>query len=163
MKSFLVLLLLGNLVAAAWILFEPPVDVVREAARSEQQIAPGSFHLLSDAEVAQRRAEAERKAAAAAAAASAAAASLATVPVADLPLASCIDILGFSSEAATKKLRARLAAASLVARVDSASGDKPLHLRLTGLDGPAELQVHALLKEFPRLELSHCAEAPASH
>jgi len=162
MKSFLTLLLLCNLAAAAWILLEPPVDVVRETARSEQQIAPGSFHLLSDAEVAQRRAEAERKAAAAAAAASAAAASATTVP-ADLPLASCVDILGFSSEPATKKLRARLAAANLVARVDSASGDKPLHLRLTGLDGPAELQVHAMLKDFPRLELNHCSEAPASH
>lgn len=157
MKNFLYLLLLANVAAAAWLVLEPPIDVVREPGRSEQQLAPGSFHLLSDAEVAQRRSDAERKAAAIASAAVASAVPPAAAPPVELPLASCVDISGFASEGATKKLRARLAAAGLGDKVNAT--DKPPRLRLTGLDSAGEAQLHAILKDFPHQEMNHCTEA----
>jgi hypothetical protein len=72
MKRLFVLLLAANLALGAWLLLGDPVDMVREPARMALQIDPGRFHVLSDADAARLRTQADAAAAAGAAAAAAA-------------------------------------------------------------------------------------------
>ncbi len=74
MKVLVVLLLVANVVAAAWISQRTPNDILREPERMTAQIAADKFRLLTDADLArlQKAAEAEAKARAAAAAQAAA-------------------------------------------------------------------------------------------
>ncbi len=69
-KVLVVLLLVANIVAAAWISQRPPNDILREPGRMNAQIAADKFRLLTDADLAhlQKAAEAAAKAQAAAAA-----------------------------------------------------------------------------------------------
>jgi hypothetical protein len=161
MKSFFLALLLANLVAAAWLWLQAPVDVVREPARMDLQIDPGRVHVLSDAEVARLRQKAESDAARAAAPPPPASAP-APAPAMELPLASCIDIGSFASEGATRKIRGRLGTAGLADRLAVVTADKITHLRLTGVDAAGEAQLHVILRDFPKLEMLHCSEAPAA-
>ncbi len=172
MKTALFVLVLGNLVAGAWLLLGTPVDVVREPGRIDQQVNAARLRVLTEAEFARKRDQARMESAAATAPAAnaAAAAPPAPTPTAapvappaaslDLPLASCIDIGPFASDPATRKLRARLATAGLGDHLASSTADKVTRLRITGADAAAETQVHLILRDFPRLEMSHCSEAP---
>jgi hypothetical protein len=165
MKSFFFALLLANLVAGAWLWLQAPVDVVREPGRMDLQIEPARIRVLSEAEVAGLRQKAQSDAAKAAPPPQAPAAvpAAAAPAVADLPLASCIDIGTFGSEAATKKIRSRLNAAGLGERLAVSTADKITRLRITGVDPAGEAQVHVILHDFPKQEMTHCDEAPAAH
>jgi hypothetical protein len=174
MKTAVFALVLANLVAGAWLLLGTPVDVVREPGRIDQQLNAARLRLLTEAEFARKRDQARIESAAATAsaanAAAATAAPPATTPTAapvappaanlDLPLGSCIDMGPFSSDPATRKLRARLAAAGLGGHLASSTVDKVTRLRITGADAAAEVQVHLILRDFPKLEMTHCSEAP---
>ncbi len=167
MKSLFLALLAATLGTAAWLALQGPVDVVREPARLERQLAADQFRLLSEADGARLRSDAARKAAAASSAAAAAPATAAAPGDAaargdDMPVASCIDIGGFASESATRKLHARLVAAGLGDRTTVIGADKTVILHLTGVDAAAEARIHAILKDFPHQEMIHCAEVPAA-
>lgn len=61
MKILVVLLLVANIVAAAWISQRPPNDILREPGRINAQIAGDQFRLLSDAELADLQKKAKRE------------------------------------------------------------------------------------------------------
>ena len=82
-KVLVVLLLVANIVAAAWISQRTPNDILREPGRMNAQIAADKFRLLTDADLNHLQ-----KAAEAAAKAQAAAAAQAAVPPAAAPAAS---------------------------------------------------------------------------
>ncbi|BAP90077.1 putative uncharacterized protein [Burkholderiales bacterium GJ-E10] len=68
-KVLVVLLLVANIVAAAWISQRTPNDILREPGRMNAQIAADQFRLLTDADLAHlQKAEEAAKAQAAAAA-----------------------------------------------------------------------------------------------
>lgn len=52
MKVLVVLLLVANIVAAAWISQRTPNDILREPGRMNAQIAADQFRLLTDADLA---------------------------------------------------------------------------------------------------------------
>jgi phage-related tail fiber protein len=174
MKTAVLALVLANLVAGAWLLLGTPVDVVREPGRIDQQVNAAGLRVLTEAEFARKRDQARIESAAASAPAANAAAAAAAPPAAtpaaapvappaasvELPLASCIDIGPFASDPATRKFRTRLAAAGLGDHLASGTVDKVTRLRITGADAAAETQVHLILRDFPKLEMSHCSEAP---
>lgn len=176
MKSLFLVLLIANLAAGAWLLLQAPVGVVREPGRMDLQLEQGRVRVLGEAEVAQLRQKAQSDAAAAEVAAGAAAATataLTQTPAGtataaggaagvEMPLASCIDIGPFGAESATRKIRARLAAAGLTEHVSTATTDKVTRLRITGVDAVGEAQVHLILRDFPRQEMNHCVEAAAA-
>ena len=69
MKVLVVLLLVANIVAAAWISQRTPNDILREPGRMHAQIAADKFRLLTDADLTRlQKAAAEAKARAEAAA-----------------------------------------------------------------------------------------------
>jgi len=154
MKPLFILLLLANLVAAAWLFLGDPVDMVREPGRLALQIDPARFHIVSDEEVARQRKRSESEAAA-----NANVSTSAPAPV-DLPLAACVEIGGLSSEAAAKKMLARLASLGLGDRTSILPGERNTRLRITGIDAAMEAQIHALLKDFPKQDLAHCIGQP---
>jgi len=171
MKSLFYVLIIANLAAGAWLLLQAPVGVVREPGRMDLQMEQGRVRVLGDAEVARLRQKAQSDAAAAEAATSTAAAPAtppapaaagAGAPALELPLASCIEIGPFGTESAARKIRARLAAAGLTEHVSTATTDKVTRLRITGVDAVGEAQVHLVLRDFPKQEMNHCTEAPAS-
>lgn len=77
MKVLVVLLLVANIVAAAWISQRTPNDILREPGRMNAQIAADQFRLLTDADLAHLQ---KAEAAAAAQAAVPPAAPAATTP-----------------------------------------------------------------------------------
>ena len=162
MKAAFLALLLANMVAGAWLLLGTPVDVVREPGRVDLQVEPARLRVLTDAEFARKRDLAQSEAIAAMEAkGAAAAAATATAAIPEMPLASCIDIGTFTSEAGARKLRTRLTAAGLGDRL-SATTDSDTHLHLTGLDAASEAQIHQILRDFPKLEIVHCSDAAAA-
>jgi len=179
MKTLFIVLLVANLTAGAWLLLQSPVGVVREPGRTELQIEPGRVRILGEAEVAKARQKAAIDAAQSAAAdpapgtpgaisgaspaaAAPAAATAAASPV-EVPQASCIELGPFASEAAARKIRARLAAAGLADHVSTSTNDKVTRLRITGVDDAGEAKVQLILRDFAKQELTHCSDAPASH
>lgn len=172
MRTLFLVLLIADLLAGGWLWLQGPVDQVREPGRLELQVEPGRVRVLTEAELARLRLKAESDAAAqvsgqATAPAPAVAAPAAESPApttagGELPLASCVDIGDFPSEAAARKLRTRLAAAGLDGHVATATSDKLTRLRITELDAAGEAQLHAILRDFPKQELTHCSEAPLS-
>jgi hypothetical protein len=185
MKAVFFTLLLGNIVAGAWLLLGAPVDVVREPGRMDLQVDPGRLRVLSEAEFARKREQAQSAAAAASAETTGAGANgtntppgVAETPAAPqaappasqppapaaalaLPLASCIDIGSFASEAATRKIRTRLASAGLGERSAVLTVNNSTRLHITGVDAAGEAQIHLILHDFPKQEMSHCSEPPA--
>ena len=165
MKKVFLSLLAACVAAFLWLVLQGPVDVVREPGRIDQQLSADQFRLLTEADAARLRAEAERKAAAAPPAAPPASAAPEPVPPSppaateDLPLASCVDIGSFASDGAARKLRNRLAGVGLAERTSVRTVDKATHLRLTGIDAAAEVLIHEILKDFPHQEMVHCSEA----
>jgi len=167
MKTFFSLLLAANVFLGAWLLLGEPVDSVREPGRMQLQIEPGRFRVLSDADFARLRGQAERSAAAASATASAAAAAPAApkadVPlVADLPSLSCVEIGNFPSEGAAKKARARLASLGLADKTSASTVNHATRLRVSGIDAAAEAKIQEILKDFPKQQLEHCAEVSSA-
>jgi hypothetical protein len=161
MKRLFLALLLANLVAGAWLLLEAPMDVLREPGRMDLQLEQGRVRVLSPAEVARKRDKAQNEAAPPPpAAAPIPVAPPAAAPSVELPLASCIDIGTFTSESATKKIRARLSSAGLGEHVATITADKITRLRITRVDAAGEAQIHLLLHEFPKQEMVHCSEPP---
>jgi hypothetical protein len=146
MKGFFFVLLAANLAAGAWLLLGDPVDIVREPARAGLQIAPERFRVLSEADLALLRSQAERNAAAATAAAA---------PV-DAPLADCVEIGDFASEAAARKARARLAAGGVGQPIAIGTLDHATRLRIAGVDPETEVRIDQVLKDYPRQQLVHC-------
>ena len=174
MKSLFLVLLIANLAAGAWLLLQEPVGVVREPGRMDLQVEQGRVQILSEAQVAKIKQKADSDAAASADAAAAAASSsapgaapaasatpaaLATAAV-ELPLASCIDIGPFASEGAARKFRARLATAGLSEHLSTNTADKITRLHITGVDAAGEAQIHAILGDFPKQEITHCTDSP---
>jgi cell division septation protein DedD len=183
MKSLFLVLLIANLTAGAWLLLQEPVGVVREPGRMDLQIEQGRVRILGEAEVSKAKQKADSDAAASAAAATAAATASGgtpatpatpapTAPTAtpqdagaapmEVPLASCIDIGPFTSEAAMRRIRTRLATAGLTDHLSTSTTDKVTRLRITGVDAAGETQIHLILKDFARQALSHCSENPAA-
>jgi hypothetical protein len=159
MKALFLALLAANLAIGIWLLLAGPTDTVREPGRVDLQIDPDRFHLLSDADVARLRGQAERKAAAVAPAAT----PRADAPAANVAATSCVEIGGFPSESAASKLRGRLADIGLGDRTSSITVDHATRLRISRLDAAAKLQIDKILKDFPKQQLERCAEAPGAH
>lgn len=162
MKALFFLLLTANVLVGAWLLLGEPVDSVREPGRLQLQIEAGRFHLLSDADLARTRQKAERTAAVAAVAAAAAAAAATPriePPAANPPSSSCVEIGNFPSDSAAKKARARLAAIGLADRTSASTVNHLTRLRVTGVDPATEAQIDEILKDYPKQQLAHCAEA----
>ncbi len=151
MRTLFLLLVVGNLAAAAWLFLGDPVDMVREPGRLALQIEPERFHVRSEQDVQRQRASAEKEAASAAAA------------LAEAPAVECVEIGIFPTDAAAHKLQLRLAALGLAERVTAVSADHGVRLRVTGLDPAIEVQIDAILRDFPKQELAHCVEAVRAH
>lgn len=176
MKSLFLVLIVANLTAGAWLLLQEPVGVVREPGRMDLQLEQGRVQILTEAQMLKAKQKADSDAAAAAAAAGTAAATpggtatataapataagSASAPAVEVPLASCIDIGPFASEAATRKVRARLATAGLGDHLSTTTADKVTQLHITGVDAAGEAQIHDILHDFSKQEISHCFEAP---
>jgi len=161
MKAFFFLLLAANLGLGTWLLLGEPVDSVREPGRMELQIEPGRFRVLRDADLGRLRGQAAHTAAAAAALA-AAAVPKAEIAAAERPSLSCVEIGNFPSESAAKKLRARLAAIGLTDRTSAGTGNRATRVRLSGIDAASEAKIDEILKDFPKQQLEHCAEAASA-
>jgi hypothetical protein len=158
MKALFSLLLAANVFLGAWLLLGEPVDSVREPGRMQLQIEPGRFRVLSEADFARLRGQAERAAAAAAALPVVPAPPKVDVPVvADLPSLSCVEIGDFPSEGAAKKTRARLATIGLADKTSMSTVNHATRLRVSGIDAAAEAKIHEILKDYPKEQLEHCA------
>jgi hypothetical protein len=172
MKVLTLFLLAANLALGAWLLLEGPVDIVREPARAGLQIGADRLRVLSDADLARQRAQAERTAASAAAAlaaanaapiaAAASGAAVASVAPIDVPAAGCIEIGAFASEAAAARLRTRIATLGLGEHTTMAIATNVpgpfVRLRVSGIDAAGEGRIQHVLKDFPKQELAHCIE-----
>jgi len=161
MKVLFALLLCAALALGAWLYVEGPSSTHREPARLALQIDAARVRPLSDADLARLRSQAEH--AAALAAATAAPAPAPTASAAELPSPACLDVGGFASEAAARKLRTRLGGLGLADKISGSGADAGTRLRISGLDGPAQVQVHALLREYPKLEATHCVDTGTAH
>lgn len=163
MKALFFLLLAVDAALGAWLVLGDPPDILREPERRGLQIEPERFHLLSDAQVAQMRRQAA-PAAAAQSVAPAPATTHAEAPTTDplpgaLPSPACVEIGDFASEAAARKLRARLADIVDEQRISTSTVDRTTRLRVTGVSAAMEARIQRVLKDFPRERLAHCAEA----
>ena len=158
MKALFLALLAANLAIGIWLLLGGPTDTVREPGRVDLQIDPDRFHVLTDADVARLRGQAERKAAVAAAAAP-----RTDAPAANVAAASCVEIGDFPSESAAGKVRGRLADIGLGDRTSSITVEHATRLRISRLDAAAKLQIDKILKDFPKQQLERCTDAPGAH
>ncbi len=152
MKSLFAFLLAANLGLAAWLYLGQPADLVREPGRLELQIEPERFHLLSDAELARRRSQAQS-----------AAAALAAAAAPETPSTRCVEIGIFPSETAARKAGARIAAIGLAEHLTVQAVERGARLHLGAIDAAAEAKIREILQDFPRQQLSRCVEAPAAH
>ena len=159
MKVLFALLLCAALALGAWLYVEGPSSTHREPARLALQIDAARVRRLSDADLARLRSQAEH----AVALAAATAAPTPTASAAELPSPACLDVGGFATEAAARKLRTRLGGLGLVDKISGSGADAGTRLRISGLDGPAQVQVHALLREYPKLEATHCVDTGTAH
>ncbi|SPE25662.1 exported hypothetical protein [Burkholderiales bacterium] len=159
MKAFFFLLLAANVLLGAWMLLGEPVDSVREPGRMQLQIEPGRFRVLSDADLARLRGQAERNAAAAVAAAPV---PKADVAAAERPSVTCVEIGNFPSESAAKKARARLAAIGLADRTSASTVNHAMRLRVSGIDAATEAKIDEILKDYPKQQLEHCTEVSSA-
>ncbi len=155
MKTLFATLLALNLSVGGWLLLYGPVNIVREPGRIGMQVVPEQFRLLSDADVARLRSQADKEAAAMAN-------GTAPAPTVDLPQTDCVLIPNLSP-ATARKLRARLAEAGLSNRITGESENQKDRLRITGIDEATEQRIHQVLKEFPKLNLEHCIGAAGAH
>ncbi len=158
MKALFLALLAVNLAIGIWLLLAGPTDTVREPGRVDLQIDPDRFHLLTDADLARLRGQAERKAAVAPTAAQ-----RTDAPGADVAAASCVEIGNFPSDSAAGKVRGRLADIGLGDRTSSITVEHATRLRISRLDAAAKLQIDKILKDFPKLQMERCADAPGAH
>lgn len=162
MKALFLLLLTANAFLGAWLFLGGPLDVVREPARMDLQIESNRFRLLSDADLARLRSQAERSAAASAAASAPVTTPRPDAPAAQPPLLACVEIGNFPSDGAAKKARARLAAIGLADRTSSSTVGRATRLRVTGVDAATEARIDEILKDYPKQRLEHCAETASA-
>jgi len=158
MKALFLALLAANFAIGIWLLLAGPMDTVREPGRVDLQIDPDRFHLLTDADLARLRGQAERKAAVAAGAAP-----RTDAPAANVAAASCVEIGDFPSDSAAGKVRGRLADIGLGDRTSSITVDHATRLRISRLDAAAKMQIDKILKDSPKLQLERCADAQGAH
>ena len=158
MKALFVVLLTANAVVGAWLYLSGPLDEMREPARMDLQIDASKIRLLSDADLARMRSQAERPAPANA---TAAAPKLET-PTVEPTSTACVEIGNFASEAAAKKARARLAAIGLSDRTSANTVGRTTRLRVTGVDAITQVRIDEILKDFPKQRLEHCAETASA-
>lgn len=158
MKALFIVLLTANAVVGAWLYLSGPLDVMREPGRMELQIDANKIRLLSEADLARMRSQAERTAAANAAAA---APKLETASV-EPTSAGCVEIGNFPSEAAAKKARARLAAMGLSDRISANTVGRATRLRVTGVDAATQARIDEILRDYPKQRLERCAETASA-
>ena len=164
MKTLFFVLLALNVLLGLWLWTNGPADTLREPGRFEHQVLPEQFKLLSDADVAALRVQAEKAAAAAATSTAPAAPPAAPQAAAvEVPLADCVLIVNFNSEIIAGKVRARMGEIRVNEDQVALEPDRQkFRLRITGISAVAEARLHTMLKDYPSLVLEHCL-GPAAH
>jgi hypothetical protein len=163
MKALFVVLLTANVVVGAWLFLSGPVDVMREPARMDLQVDAGKIRLLSDAELARMRSQAERTTSTnAIPAAPKVEAPKVEAPAVQASSTACVEIGNFASEAAAKKARARLAAIGLSDRTSANTAGRTIRLRVAGVDAATQARIDEILKDYPKQRLERCAEATSA-
>ena len=83
-------------------------------------------------------------------------------PPVEAPSTACVEIGNFPSEAAVKKVRARLAAIGLSDRTSVNTLGRAPRLRVTGVDALTQARIDEILKDYPKQRLEHCAQAASA-
>jgi hypothetical protein len=141
MKPLFLILLILNMLIGAVLLLNGPVWQTHEPGRMTMQVASDQFHLLSEADVAQLRQQAE-----------------AAAPPTPPPLA-CLVIGHFSSDSVARRVQARMSGLVGSGNVHRLDNGNDSQLQLSGLDPAHDSAVHKALEEYPRLSLTRCPAA----